>query len=590
MVLLASLLVSSWGPGCARAAAAVIESGAVKQPLLPAWTAALQGFTAWSAGPAARAEIAGVDPALANLAPGSDAGLAAAEPLLRQALAAYPTEDGKKRFLERLAGAAALAVEDRAALLAELSKARSAALAEHGAAKALAVARQPLDFDAVRSRLDAQDLPAAQKTLTHASPVDLAAGWQKLSPAQRKLAFRLLPGRRARQTFEELEPHHQRELLESLEHEHFEDLVRGLDPRVVGQVARELPANLVRRLLDIANKGDRESIQRYSEYPEKTVGALMRGRYVTLEPQWTAQHALERVRLSTRLSRVEEDHLDTPLVVDADQKLLGLVSLKALVAAPAGMRVGELMDAAPRVLSPQMHQEEAVQIFTRYKLKNAPVVDGAGKVLGLVVPADVLGAAKEETDEDFAKISGGGQLLAKSPLAITRMRLPWLIATAAGELLVSLLVRHFEPTLAHVVALATFIPLISAMGGNVGSQTATVVVRGLATGEVAAAGAHRVVVKEITVGMMLGLVYGAFIGVAALAMYGTQYGLWLPIVVGAAMAVSMTAAATAGSLEPFLFKKLGIDPATATGPLITTFTDLLSTVVYFSLATALLLR
>jgi len=277
------------------------------------------------------------------------------------------------------------------------------------------------------------------------------------------------------------------------------------------------------------------------------------------------------------------------LVAEASGNLAGVVTLKSLVVAPRDMLVRELMDPSPISLSPEMDQEEAVNLFAKYKLKGAPVIARDRKLMGIVVYRDIVEVAREEVEEDFAKMAGMPVTHSRSAFEIARTRLPWLVATCFGGLAVSYVIKHYEPTLSKIVVLATFIPLIAGMGGNVGSQTATIMVRGLATREIDPRRAARPILKEVLSGAIIGLFYALVVGIVAHFFYGPAYGWRFAAVVAAAMMVSMSAAATLGAVQPLVFLKLGIDPATATAPFITTATDLLSNLVYFSLATYLLL-
>lgn len=435
--------------------------------------------------------------------------------------------------------------------------------------------------------LAARDFSSVRACLREIGPIDLADGWSSFAPDERLVIFRLYPRDRAIQLFEELEHDEQAELISGLQGDAAaERLIDEIDPAQAGRLLRQLPKPLVTKLTGIMRKSARECAQRFSEYPANTVGSLVRSRFVTVEETWTAKQALERIQLGTRLRRIEETHLDPILVTHPDGKLAGTLPLKALVVAPRDMHVADIMDEAPIVLDPEMDQEEAVNLFTRYKLKGAPVVSKQGEVLGLVVVKDIFDVAQEEVEEDFEKMAGTAA--AATAWETVRLRLPWLVATCLGGLLVSSVVKHFEGTIARVVALAAFSPLISGMGGNVGAQTATVMVRGLATGEIHGAHERATVIKEILVGLMMGSFYACVVGVIAHAIYGGTYGWRFGGVVAAAMLVSMVAAATMGAVQPILLKRLGIDPATATAPFITTTTDLLANVVYFWLATQLL--
>lgn len=443
----------------------------------------------------------------------------------------------------------------------------------------------------LKELLDHREFISARTCLKDISPIDLADGWEYFSSEERRAIFRLLSRQRAVQLFEELEAADQLELINSLQRQDAQELLQDLDPSETGRMVRGLPAPMIRQLTGIMKKGGQEAVQKFLKYPPQTVGALMRGRYVTLDPQWTAKQALERVQLSTRLRRIEETFLDTLMVVDASGRLIGVVGLKVLVVAPRDMEVKELMERSPITLKPEADQEEAVALFNRYKHKGIPVVAPDRTMLGVVVYRDMIEVASQEVEEDFAKMAGmAPTLVSATGLELALKRLPWLVITCFGGIAVSYVVHSFEATLAKVIALAAFSPLIAGMGGNVGSQTATIVVRGMATGEIKPGRARSEILKEVWVGILLGAFYGAAVGLVSFFFYGSSYGWKFSLVVGVGMLFSMTTASLMASLEPFILRKFGVDPATATGPLITTITDLLSNLVYFSLATYLLIK
>jgi magnesium transporter len=206
---------------------------------------------------------------------------------------------------------------------------------------------------------------------------------------------------------------------------------------------------------------------------------------------------------------------------------------------------------------------------------------------------DVLSVVREEATEDIAKMAGtrAKDLREESAFKIVFFRMPWLVVTLCGGFIISLIIHHFEPVLAKVVALASFSPLIAGMGGNVGSQSATIVVRSLALGHLEERMDQvKAIFREMRVGIMLGIIYGVALAVFAFMVYGQQFGIRFAFIVAIGMGTSMTVAATMGAIEPVVFHRLGVDPATATGPLITTITDIISNFTYFALATALLLN
>ncbi len=441
----------------------------------------------------------------------------------------------------------------------------------------------------LKELLGARDFVSARTCLREISPIDLADGWDHFDADERVAIFRLSTRQKAMQLFEELESEQQAALVGSLQRQDAQDLLSDLDPSETSRMMRDLPPPLVRQFNAIMKKGGQECVQQYLQYPPESVGALMRGRYVTLDEKWTTKAAVERIQYSTRLRRIEETHLDTLMVVDAKNKMRGVVGLKSLVVAPNDMAVRDLMDPAPRTLTPELDQEEAVKLFTKYKLKSAPVVDKDGGLIGVVVYRDIFAIARDEAEEDFAKMAGFARPRTRSVLASAGLRLPWLVITCFGGMMVSYVVQNFETTLAQIIALASFSPLIAGMGGNVGSQTATIVVRGIATGEIAPGTEKAAIRHEISIGALLGICYGIVVGLISGFFYHERYGWYFGVVVGTSMWFSMTVASCMASIEPFVLRRLGVDPATATGPMITTTTDLLSNAFYFSLASWLLL-
>jgi len=443
----------------------------------------------------------------------------------------------------------------------------------------------------LKELLESRDFVSARTCLREISPIDLADGWDHFDADERVAIFRLSTRQKAMQLFEELESEQQAALVGSLQHQDAQDLLSDLDPSQTSRMMRDLPPPLVRQFNAIMKKGGQECVQQYLQYPPESVGALMRGRYVTLDEKWTTKTAVERIQHSTRLRRIEETHLDTLMVIDAKTNLRGVVGLKSLVVAPNDMMVRDLMDPAPRTLTPELDQEEAVKLFTKYKLKSAPVVDRGGALIGVVVYRDIFAVAREETEEDFAKMAGFSRAAGlRSSFRGAVLRLPWLAITCLGGLCVSMIVTRFEATLADIIALASFSPLIAGMGGNVGSQTATIVVRGLATGEIGDGDHAMTVRREIAVGALLGLFYGVTVGSLAGLMFHARHGWKFGAVVGVSMSLSIFVASALAAATPLILRRFRIDPATAAGPMITTTTDLLSNAFYFSLASWLLLK
>jgi magnesium transporter len=438
-----------------------------------------------------------------------------------------------------------------------------------------------------------KDLVTLKAALREINPVDLAEGWNHFTREEQLSLFQLLGTRRAVVVFEELNVEDQIFLLQAMGEQATGQMVSELPPGEVAHLFRNLPRRVIRRLSNLVKK--QEAVERLHEvlaYPPRTAGALMHTEVVRLKEAMTASQALELIRAVTRTHVHEAGLLSTLYVVNGQGTLMGSVPLQTLVAAPHDSRVGELMTSARSIqIVASCDQEEAAQRVSKYSLLSAPVVDDGSRLVGVLLMDDVLDIIRQEASEDIAKMVGTQpeDFLRQPVTRVVQFRLPWLVATIVGEFAVSLVIKYFQGTLQQLVALASFLPLIAAMGGNVGSQSATVVVRGLATGEVRPEEWVRVMLLECRVGLLLGLVYGFVVGGFAHLLYGQHLGWLFSAVVAMGMVTSMMVASTMGSLEPFIFRRFGVDPATATGPLITTTTDLISTSTYLLLATAILL-
>ena len=445
----------------------------------------------------------------------------------------------------------------------------------------------------LRQLIAAKDHGTLKTVLREINPVDLAEGWSDLTREEQLILFQLLGTRKAIVVFEELDMPDQVFLLQSMGEETTNRIVSELPPGETAHLLRKMPPRVIKRLSNLVKKQESvQQIQQALAYPRHTAGALMHTEVLRLKESMTAFQALELIRTLTRTHVHEAGILSNLYVVNAGGTLVGFVPIQTLVAAPQDSLVKELMTSTAAIRIPATaDQEEAARLVTKYNLLSAPVVDESNRIIGAILMDDILDVIHQEASEDIAKMVGTRpeEFIRQPARKIVMFRLPWLITTIIGEFAVSLVIKYFNGTLQSVVALASFFPLIAAMGGNVGSQSATVVVRGLATGEIRPEEWKHVSFLEMRVGLLLGISYGLVVGAFAHVLYGHSLGWPFSAVVALGMLTSMTVASTMGSIEPFIFRHFGIDPATATGPLITTITDLISTSTYLALATLILL-
>jgi magnesium transporter len=287
-----------------------------------------------------------------------------------------------------------------------------------------------------------------------------------------------------------------------------------------------------------------------------------------------------------------QEYLDVEMafyvyVVDKNDRLVGVSSLRQLVVVPSSTPLYQFMGKEVISVTTDMDQEEVAKIVARYNILAVPVVDEDERMVGIVTVDDVIDVFREEATEDILKMAGVGEefVETKSIVRSTRIRLPWLFASCVGGLIASVIIGRFQLSLSKATYLAVFIPVIMGMGGNIGIQSSTIVVRGLATGRLHIKDIWSSMSKEIAIGFILGSFYGLLVGIVAQLRYEREF---LALAVGLSVACSMTLAALSGSMMPMLFARINIDPAVATGPFVTTAIDILSVSFYFLIATKLL--
>ncbi|MBD3272634.1 MAG: magnesium transporter, partial [Elusimicrobia bacterium] len=426
--------------------------------------------------------------------------------------------------------------------------------------------------------------------LKEINPIDLADGWEYFDQQQRLILFKLLDHHRAVEVFEQLKFEDQYYLMGNLEPGSLGPVITDLPPEDVTKFFHRLPDKIVKKLLTLMKKEDIEQVQKHMSYKEGSAGRIMHADFPKLKPDFTARQALDHIQASVHSKQGEQIH--SFFVTNQSDQLLGKLSLNQLIAAPRDMRLYDLMTPVQLLkVNGNQDQEEVAHLFTKYDLIDAPVVDNDNRLIGVVTIDDVVDVINQEATEDIAKMAGteAEELTTRSVVNVVKARMPWLMASWVGGIIASILIGKFEHILGQIVALAAFLPVIMGMGGNVGSQSSTIVVRGLATGYIKVNELAKVFFKEVRVALILGIGYGILLAVAAFVLYGMQLSFQFPLVVGLGIIFSITFASTLGAMLPMLFKRIGIDPAVATGPFVSTITDIMSIVIYFSMAGILLL-
>jgi magnesium transporter len=418
--------------------------------------------------------------------------------------------------------------------------------------------------------------------LQRARAADLAEAFVALAEDERAAAFRLLAGSAIGQAAA---------LLTATHPAHRADLIRGLAPEGLAHVLQRLSDDDAAEILSVCSDEDREQVlglmqkeaseevQDLLTYEEDTAGRIMTTRYLALPEETTVQDGIVAVQKAQ-----EAETVFYVYVVEPHGRLQGVLSLRQLLSVPPSTRLREVMTTDVISVRPETDQEEVARVVSQYDLLAVPVVDAENTLVGIVTVDDVVDVMREEATEDFYKLAGTSdeERLMKSTLRAARVRLPWLFAAFVGGLLGALIIKTYAPLLSRAVNLACFIPVVLGMGGNIGTQAATIMVRGLSTGRIKLREVGWAILKEIRIALLLGFIYGALLGIAAALLVGLRPAAGM--VVGMSLWLSMGLAAIVGSVLPMVLKTLHIDPAVATSPFVTTAVDLLGLLVFFGLA------
>lgn len=369
------------------------------------------------------------------------------------------------------------------------------------------------------------------------------------------------------------------------------DLLSGREPAEVALVLQNLPSDDVaeilalgseeerERILSLMHKEASEQVQDLLGYEDETAGRIMTTRFFALPEELLVQDAI------TAVQKAQEAEMVFYLyVVGEHDHLQGVLSLRRLLTVPPATRLREIMSTNVISVRTGTDQEEVAKIATQYDLLAVPVVNDENALVGIVTIDDVMDVIREEATEDFYKLAGTSdeERMMKSTLQAASVRLPWLFAAFLGGLLAAMLIKNYTSLLSQAITLVCFIPVVLGMGGNIGTQAATIMVRGLATGRISLGQVGWVVFREIRIALLLGALYGACLGLAAVLIIGMNVRTGL--VVGTALLLSMLMAAIVGSVSPMLLKAVHIDPAVATSPFVTTSVDLLGLLAFFGLA------
>lgn len=412
-------------------------------------------------------------------------------------------------------------------------------------------------------------------------PSDLAELVEKLNDEQKKELFEILDDDEAALIIPEMEDVDQVSLFQVLDKERASSILKEMSSDEAVDLLSDLPSAEAQELL--TRMEDPEEIEGLLKFPEDTAGGLMTTEYLSLPENMPVEEAIQRLREVAS----EVEIIYYIYVINEENRLIGVISLRELISADDGTLLKDIMKTNVISVDVGLDQEEVARLVARYDLLAVPVIDEKESLRGIITVDDILDVIEEEATEDIYRLAGtsevrGVELINASVLNVSRKRLPWLIVSLMGGFFSGSVIGVFEETLQAVVILAIFIPVIMDMGGNVGSQSSTVFVRGLATGEIEADEVWRYFFREARIGLTMGIVCGLIIGVSAFFWQQLPY---LGVIVAVTMFSTVTLAAIIGTLIPLFFWKMGADPAISAGPFVTTIKDVTGLLIYFYIAT-----
>ncbi len=431
-------------------------------------------------------------------------------------------------------------------------------------------------------RLAGSEAEKADVDLVHeAHPADLASVLQHLAPAERNALFRSLGRDQAGEVLSEMDDHALLELIRGLDDIELSRILEQMPSEHAADVVDELSTEHAEKILDLMEEEKSEEVQGILEYPEQSAGRLMSGDVVALPESATVEEAIQHLRRSITEERAFELY-----VVDDHRHLVGRVPLRRLLIADPRAPLSGLRDDELVSVRPEMDREEVARLVAKYDLVSLPVVDEQNRLLGVITVDDVIDIVEEEASEDIFRIAGSdaAELERRTPYQVALLRLPWVLTTLLIELLAGWVIHAFDRTLAQVILLASFMPVIQAISGNTGLQSVTMVVRGLATGQVQLSRWWEPLRRQAQTSSILGAVCAAVVGTVGLLWHSGAFAL----VVAVSMFISVNLSGMAGTVIPMLSKRLGFDPALTAGPFETAFQDVLGVTIFLSLATALL--
>ncbi|HHW81923.1 MAG TPA: magnesium transporter [Bacteroidales bacterium] len=445
-----------------------------------------------------------------------------------------------------------------------------------------------LDKNEVRNLIRDRKVVQLRSYLTEMYDADIAELMDDLNDkVMALLLFRMLPKLQAVEVFSYLSVENQREIINAIGEDDLPYLVDNIFFDDVIDMIEEMPAEFVNRVLINIPPEKRKLVNQFLNYPEDSAGGLMTIEYVRLTENMTVKNALDHVREIG----LKKETVYTCYITNLHEKLIGIVSLRALVTEDPHKKIVDIMEQDVIVVSTKDDQEVVAEKFKRYDLLAIPVVDHEGRLTGIITVDDIIDVMEQEATEDFqimaAMTPSEEEYLATNVFVLAKNRVIWLLVLLISATFTGSIMKNFSDTLEALILLGMFIPMLMDTGGNAGSQSSTLIIRGLATGDIKLTDVFRVLKKEFLISIICGVILSA-VNFARIIIFEPQVPILIALTVSVTLITTVMMAKVIGGLLPIAAKKLKLDPAIMAGPLITTIVDALSLIIYFNIAQAVL--
>lgn len=441
-------------------------------------------------------------------------------------------------------------------------------------------------IETIKVLLDDKKFSTLRDILITMKPFDIAAVFENLQDEKMPILFRILPKELAAETFVEMDDETQEFLIHGFSDSELKEVVDELFVDDAVDLIEEMPANVVKRILRQADKDMRKQINELLKYPEDSAGSIMTTEFIVLRPDMTAEMAIKRIRRTG----VDKETIYTCYVTDANNKLIGITTVKDLLLAEDDELVKSIMEENVISVTTLADQEQVAQMFSNYNFLALPVVDNENRLVGIVTIDDAIDVIQEEATEDIEKMAAvlpsDKPYMKTSVFGLYKKRAPWLLILMLSATFTSAIISSFEAVLANVLILSSFIPMITGSGGNAGSQASVSVIRALSLGEIHFRSIFLVLWKEFRVSILCGITLAAanFVKLLLFDLNGQENAFMIALVISLTLVGTIIMAKLVGSSLPLLASKVGFDPAVMANPLISTVCDSLSLLIYFGVA------